>query len=124
MATQYDSMITQTTAPSAVDPLIAGNSMPRVDKAITIKTGQAALTRGTLLMLSSGKAIKYDAVDPTTLIGVLAIDTAAASADIPAYMWVTGELNIDVVTTAMGGAPAAAAITQLETMNIYLKKVV
>jgi hypothetical protein len=118
MAQQYDSMVTSDTVPPGNDPLLAGSNMPTTFKAITIATGQAKLLRGQIMAGTPAAAVAY-AGDPAVAIGILAQDMkAAATDDVQGSMWVTGEFN-EAMLTGLD----AAAITQLEALNVYPRRV-
>lgn len=123
MATLYDNFgVTESTA-TLNDNLLTGD-LKRVEVPIIIVSGQAALTRGTVMgkVTASGKyAVYSDAASNGTEVaaGILALDTDAASGgDVAAFMYVTGEFN----SAACAGYDAAAAV-DLKPLNIYFHPV-
>lgn len=122
MATLYPSLGFTSQDINPDDSFFAG-SFPRAENPCTILTGQTALPRGTLLMLSGTKHVAYDGVDPTDIVGVLGVATPAATADVPAFMYVTGEFNKDLLVIDDGTPANAADLAALETLNIYGRRV-
>jgi hypothetical protein len=79
---------------------------------IVVKTGEGALTEGTMLALevATSKYVKYDAnvTDGTELFaGILGCDVDATSADVDAFMYVHGAFNkskLSAVRTIVAGS--------------------
>lgn len=128
MPIQYEQLAGTPESLTRPGTLIAGK-FPRGEKAITIVQGQAAMTRGAVLgkVALSGKYAAYDpdAEDGTEdPAGILGEDVVAASTgDIPCFMYVTGDFNVAMCLDINGDALGAAAVAQLEALNIYLKTV-
>lgn len=126
MADQYQQMVSTTNVPGAGGVFFAGD-FPRAVQDVTILTGQAAFPRGTVLAKSGTKYVGINpaASDGTEVpVGVLGIATAAATGDVYAYMFVTGEFNEDMLLDRDGVKVTAAAIlTALKALNIYPRKV-
>ena len=97
MAKYYENLGT-----CAPDNLIAGNDIPLVSESGTIRSGQGALKRGTVLAISTGTTgdgklvILGTAATPTTetltAYGILA-DDVDATTDAVAEVYVTGQFN-------------------------------
>jgi hypothetical protein len=108
---------------AANDTLYAGD-FPRAEVPVKIAQGQVAMKRGTLLgtITVGGKQGLYsDAANDgrQTAVGVLGVDVAAATdGDVPAFMYVTGEFNLDAIPNY-----DVAAAADLIGKNCYLKTI-
>ena len=98
------------------DPLLA-SLRPARTMDVVVKTGEGALTRGTLLMpeivetAPTGKYLKYDGT--ADLAGVLNEDIDATSADVKTYIMFDVDLKLsgvssDVVDLAAGFFPSCS----------------
>lgn len=91
--------------------IFAGLHGPMEVTNITVKSGEGALTAGTLLAIeqSTGKYVKYDStvVDGSEdFKGILGCDVDATSADAEAFMYIHGEFNqsqLTAVNTVVAG---------------------
>jgi hypothetical protein len=111
MATQYDELGPNYHQWSTADNLLAGD-MKRVERDVTIPQGQPAMVRGQLLK-ADGTRVTLAADSPRM---VLAVDVpAAATGDIQAYAYETGEFN----EAALVGYSATEHKPILEALNIY-----
>lgn len=86
------------------DPLLASLRPPRTMD-VVVKTGEGALTRGTLLMpeivesAPTGKYLKYDGT--ASLAGVLNEDIDATSADVKTYIMFDVDLKLSGVVSGV-----------------------
>ena len=126
MADQYQKLVADpVTLPSPSPSLFAGG-FPRQQETVIILTGQPALPRGTALAKSGSKyiAVVQAALDATaTPVGILGIATDAATADVTAFMYTSGDFNIDMVVDSLGAVMNATSIATLKALHIELKKV-
>jgi hypothetical protein len=100
------------------DNLIAGD-FPMVTDFITVATGTGVLARGTLLKADGTKMASGD-----TPYGVLGEDIDATSADAEATVYLTGEFNKLTLASVTGITLAAADITALRALSIFVKNAI
>lgn len=126
MATQYQDFGSTEVTVATSTSLIAGG-YPRAELGVVIPTGQAALTKGTIMgrVTASGKYIPWasGASDGSEVMrGILGADTLAATNDVTSFIYQSGEFNRALITPAFGTLTAANLDT-LAALGIYLREV-
>lgn len=112
------------------DNLFAGNSISAFTVSGTVKSGEGALKRGTVLAMSSGTAGTGKLVilgttaassETLTAYGILCDDVDATSADAVAELYVTGQFNKNALIVKSGYTIAAADIAALRDGGIFIE---